>query len=178
MMFRTRIPPQICIIRKENSRRLEESRQEGTKLRIRGSSPELYCQKSRLISFESDLMKYFVAEAEPLEGCVHKNQTFQKGVMFNDGCEALCSCGDSGKVTCKSRCPQVANNSSDQCVSVPDPNDPCCTVVFCDVTLADHDVNKISKCPVLYLTKNSQSFVAVIRSSVKSVDWSHVKIYF
>ncbi|KAL0269358.1 UNVERIFIED_CONTAM: hypothetical protein PYX00_007120 [Menopon gallinae] len=83
-------------------------------------------------------------EAESMETCVHKNQTFHKGEMFNDGCEAICSCGDGGKVQCKPRCPQSSKNSSDQCVHVPDPADPCCTVVFCDVTLNDQDVNKIT----------------------------------
>ena len=85
-------------------------------------------------------------ETEPIEGCTHKNQTFQRGEMFNDGCEAVCSCESGGKIRCKPRCPQLTNNSSEQCVQVPDPADPCCTVVLCDVTLGDQDVSKSGLC--------------------------------
>lgn len=47
------------------------------------------------------------------------------------------------------RCPAVHNNSStDRCVELPDPTDPCCTVVLCDVTLGDHDVNKAGEAVV------------------------------
>lgn len=40
------------------------------------------------------------------------------------------------------RCPPVNNTSEERCVELPDPTDPCCTVVLCDVTEGDHDVNK------------------------------------
>jgi hypothetical protein len=48
----------------------------------------------------------------------------------------------SSKFLC-CRCPAVHNiSSTDRCVELPDPTDPCCTVVLCDVTLGDHDVSK------------------------------------
>lgn len=82
-------------------------------------------------------------ETEPLEGCTYKNQSYQRGDTINDGCFAVCTCGEAGQVLCKPRCPAVHNNSSsDRCVELPDPTDPCCTVVLCDVTLGEHDVNK------------------------------------
>ncbi|PSN34747.1 hypothetical protein C0J52_21325 [Blattella germanica] len=82
-------------------------------------------------------------ETEPLEGCTFKNQSYQRGDTINDGCIAVCTCGEAGQVLCKPRCPPVANNSStDRCVELSDPADPCCKVVLCDVTLADHDVSK------------------------------------
>nr|CAD7567674.1 unnamed protein product [Timema californicum] len=81
-------------------------------------------------------------ETEPLEGCTFKNQSYQRGDIIKDDCNAICKCGQGGKLTCKPRCPQVNTNSSDRCVELPDPADPCCTVVLCDVTLGDHDVSK------------------------------------
>ncbi|XP_023718167.1 putative epidermal cell surface receptor isoform X3 [Cryptotermes secundus] len=82
-------------------------------------------------------------ETEPLEGCTFKNQSYQRGNTFNDGCLAVCTCAEAGQVVCKPRCPAVHNvSSTDRCVELPDPIDPCCTVVLCDVTLGDHDVSK------------------------------------
>ncbi|XP_063232172.1 putative epidermal cell surface receptor [Bacillus rossius redtenbacheri] len=81
-------------------------------------------------------------EVEPLEGCVHKNQSYQRGEVIKDGCEAVCKCGEAGRVVCKPRCPPAASNSSDRCVSVPDPADSCCSVLLCDVTLHDQDAGK------------------------------------
>ncbi|XP_069671926.1 putative epidermal cell surface receptor isoform X2 [Periplaneta americana] len=83
-------------------------------------------------------------ETEPLEGCTFKNQSYQRGDTIKDGCLAVCTCAEAGQVLCKPRCPPVNKNSSssDRCVELPDPNDSCCTVVLCDVTLTDHDVSK------------------------------------
>lgn len=35
--------------------------------------------------------------------CVYKKETYQRGVTFNDACEAVCSCEEGGFVTCKPR---------------------------------------------------------------------------
>lgn len=78
----------------------------------------------------------------PLEECMYNNKTYQQGDVFNVGCESVCSCGEDLMVTCKPRCPAMAQNSSDRCVALPDPTDLCCTVVRCDVTLEDHDTSE------------------------------------
>lgn len=82
------------------------------------------------------------SEPEPRESCTFKNKTYSRGQTFFDACESSCSCGDAGNVTCKPRCPPTEAKVSDRCVAVPDTADPCCTVVFCDVTLGDHDIGK------------------------------------
>lgn len=42
-------------------------------------------------------------EPEALEGCFYKNMTLQRGEIYQDGCNATCSCGEAGKVNCKAR---------------------------------------------------------------------------
>jgi hypothetical protein len=76
--------------------------------------------------------------------CHYKNATYQRGIKFDDGCEKRCTCGESGEVFCNPRCPPPPNNnaSDDKCVTVRDPQDNCCILVLCDVTLADQDINK------------------------------------
>ncbi|XP_066992928.1 putative epidermal cell surface receptor isoform X2 [Anabrus simplex] len=82
---------------------------------------------------------------EPLEECTFKNETYQRGDVFNDGCEAVCTCEEAGKLACKPRCPAMPNNSSDRCVTLTDPTDSCCKVVRCDVTLGDHDASEVGQ---------------------------------
>lgn len=79
-------------------------------------------------------------EAEPTEDCVHKNESYKRGSIFKDGCERVCTCEAAGQVNCKARCPPVQNNT-DTCLLLPDPKDPCCKILLCDVE--EHDVNKM-----------------------------------
>uniref|UniRef100_A0A8D8RZF6 Epidermal cell surface receptor n=2 Tax=Cacopsylla melanoneura TaxID=428564 RepID=A0A8D8RZF6_9HEMI len=79
---------------------------------------------------------------EPKEGCLYKNELRKTGEEFNDACEAVCTCEEAGHISCKPRCPpKVSNTTSDRCVAVPDPNDSCCMVVLCDVSIQEHDVH-------------------------------------
>ncbi|XP_019877243.2 putative epidermal cell surface receptor isoform X2 [Aethina tumida] len=85
-------------------------------------------------------------ETEPLEICTFKNKTYNRGDIFDDGCEKVCTCEAAGATSCKSRCPEVVK-PSDRCVEVPDPNDPCCKKVLCDVTLDDHEPDREEEKP-------------------------------
>jgi hypothetical protein len=50
-----------------------------------------------------DYNKLNATETEPLEGCTFKNQSYQRGNTFNDGCLAVCTCAGAGQVLCKPR---------------------------------------------------------------------------
>ncbi|XP_076257887.1 stranded at second transmembrane protein isoform X2 [Rhynchophorus ferrugineus] len=76
-------------------------------------------------------------EMEPLEICSHNNKTYNRGDTFHLNCSEVCTCEIAGKVTCKPRCPPT-QKTSESCVEIPDPSDPCCKKVLCDVTLDDH----------------------------------------
>lgn len=77
------------------------------------------------------------AESESINGCSHKNQTYKMGQMFHDGCLATCFCHENGVVNCTARCPHQNGTSSDNCLSVEDPKDPCCSILYCDVNTGD-----------------------------------------
>ncbi|KAL1129700.1 hypothetical protein AAG570_012644 [Ranatra chinensis] len=71
-------------------------------------------------------------------GCVYKNLTYKSGETFNDSCTAICHCEEDGHVSCKPRCaPSNMTGPSDQCLTLKDSNDPCCTVLYCDVNAND-----------------------------------------
>ncbi|XP_060536769.1 putative epidermal cell surface receptor isoform X1 [Cylas formicarius] len=80
-------------------------------------------------------------ETEPIEMCTYKNNTYNRGDVFNKDCLEVCTCLRGGKAHCKPRCPQT-KKTSDRCVEVPDPNDSCCKQVLCDVTLDDQEHEK------------------------------------
>lgn len=90
--------------------------------------------------------------------------------MFNDGCESVCSCEEAGKVHCKPRCPKIQKKTSEQCVQVPDPADPCCTVVLCDVTLGDQEVSKSGWLSHLKKKKITLFIGVLILNNVSGVD--------
>lgn len=39
-----------------------------------------------------------------VEGCLHRNQTYEIGEAFNIGCEQKCICEKDGVVECQGRC--------------------------------------------------------------------------
>lgn len=83
-------------------------------------------------------------ETEPIEYCTFGNKTYNRGDSFNKSCSEVCLCEAAGKMSCKPRCPET-KKTSDRCVEVPDPSDPCCKKVLCDVTLDDHDDHEHDK---------------------------------
>ncbi|XP_028134992.2 putative epidermal cell surface receptor isoform X2 [Diabrotica virgifera virgifera] len=80
-------------------------------------------------------------EEEPIEFCSYKNKTLNRGDIYKEECSEICKCEAGGKMSCKPRCPP-ATKTSDRCVEVPNPADPCCKKVLCDVTLEENESDK------------------------------------
>ncbi|XP_076317548.1 uncharacterized protein LOC143229290 isoform X2 [Tachypleus tridentatus] len=66
-----------------------------------------------------------------VDGCKFKNETYENGDMFMDGCEAICSCEGGGRISCVPRCPFMTT-SGPRCVELPDPSDTCCRIMVCE----------------------------------------------
>lgn len=74
--------------------------------------------------------------------CSFDGRKYAFGEHFEIGCDSVCTCfATSRTVECAPRCPpkNITHAMQEQCVTVPDPNDACCHIEFCDVTLDDHD---------------------------------------
>ena len=68
-----------------------------------------------------------------MSSCTFENKTHAAGASFISGCDT-CACGNDGRVTCKPRCPAAQMpDSHPLCFKVPDRQDPCCTMLVCDV---------------------------------------------
>lgn len=78
---------------------------------------------------------------EDSEGhCLYNGQRYAYDARIEDGCDRLCKCmAPDGQVECQPRCPKMNHTTSEQCVTVPDPNDSCCKIEFCDVSLDGHE---------------------------------------
>ncbi|XP_066148430.1 putative epidermal cell surface receptor isoform X2 [Euwallacea fornicatus] len=85
-------------------------------------------------------------ETEPLEMCAYGNKTFNRGDIFKKDCAEVCICEAAGRLSCKPRCP-LPKKTSDSCVEIPDPSDPCCKKILCDVTLDDHQEHEKDDAP-------------------------------
>ncbi|XP_044730252.1 putative epidermal cell surface receptor isoform X2 [Chrysoperla carnea] len=70
--------------------------------------------------------------------CIYKNKTYQVEEEFVDECQN-CTCQQNGKVLCKPRCEAIVNNQPDKCVVITDPQDKCCPILRCDVSLNEKD---------------------------------------
>ncbi|XP_070202959.1 uncharacterized protein [Littorina saxatilis] len=72
----------------------------------------------------------------PRTGCYFKNQVYQKGQKWDDGCDYTCECVDdmTGVYRCTDKCPPNSNPLPDpvRCKMVQDPQNPCCPVPYCD----------------------------------------------
>lgn len=72
--------------------------------------------------------------------CVYNGNNYAVNEKIEDGCETICTCMDkTGRIECEPRCSKMNHTTSEQCVTVADPNDVCCQIELCDVTLNDHE---------------------------------------
>ncbi|CAL1285069.1 unnamed protein product [Larinioides sclopetarius] len=66
----------------------------------------------------------------PFDGCEFNNVTYDRGVAFEDGCEARCTCEGRGHVSCVPRC-TILSAGGPSCKEVQDPDDHCCKIMVC-----------------------------------------------
>ncbi|XP_054711339.1 uncharacterized protein LOC129220928 [Uloborus diversus] len=64
------------------------------------------------------------------DGCEYNNVKYDRGVQFEDGCEARCYCEGQGNLTCVPRC-NVLSTGGPACREIPDPDDHCCKIMVC-----------------------------------------------
>lgn len=82
--------------------------------------------------------------------CMADGKKYNINELVEMGCESICKCIPGiGLVECQPRCPKTNHTTAthEQCVSVPDPKDPCCHIELCDVTLDDHEQGAIAILP-------------------------------
>lgn len=106
--------------------------------------------------------------------CVYKGRKYAINERIEDGCENICKCmASSGNVECEPRCPKQNEtaSSSDECVSVPDPKDPCCRIDLCDVNDDDHEQSPVivPPPPSFINAKNNRTSNGKIRDHEKLV---------
>lgn len=82
-------------------------------------------------------------------GCFHGNKTYDVGQIFFDGCAYKCTCREGGIRECEERCPVYIDTVGyENCIWIPAPNDPCCTIPVCDrnqtikIGVIDNDASK------------------------------------
>lgn len=79
--------------------------------------------------------------ALPFDGCEFKNESYNQGERFYDGCEQQCQCMGYGDMVCLSRCPPTAPAPGQNCYTLPDASDPCCNITVCDKPFLDPSQN-------------------------------------
>ncbi|XP_076111945.1 uncharacterized protein LOC143080130 isoform X2 [Mytilus galloprovincialis] len=68
--------------------------------------------------------------------CTYKEQYYQQGQTWYDGCSYRCTCEDAEKgiYRCLSRCPEYPLSHGSECTLVSDPRDPtCCQMRVCGI---------------------------------------------
>ncbi|XP_050037028.1 uncharacterized protein [Dermacentor andersoni] len=66
-------------------------------------------------------------------GCVHRNRTYDPGMVFYDGCDHKCVCHTEGLVECQDRCEVYVDTVGyEDCQWAPAPDDACCMIPYCD----------------------------------------------
>ncbi|KAK9497345.1 hypothetical protein O3M35_004679 [Rhynocoris fuscipes] len=126
----------------------------------------------------------------PMAGrsCVYNNVTYMNGEKFNEGCSNSCNCSD-GEIVCGPRCPQTnMTANTDQCLSVADRKDPCCTILYCDVNASDDiaddrmEVKLLSAVPAnstsLTINLDGKDLLDELefQISTNQIDWQKAKI--
>lgn len=87
--------------------------------------------------------------------CLYNGKRYELNEEIKDGCTQICQCNDNSEVTCRPRCPKMNHTTSEQCVTFRDPNDSCCEIELCDVTLDDHEQSPIVIVPPPMTTEPS-----------------------
>lgn len=70
----------------------------------------------------------------PKAACQVKNETYGVGAEWFDGCEYKCQCSEKFEILCQPRCkvlPPDADTDDARCELRRDPEDDCCSVMFC-----------------------------------------------
>ncbi|XP_077537764.1 uncharacterized protein LOC144149908 isoform X3 [Haemaphysalis longicornis] len=66
-------------------------------------------------------------------GCLHRNRTYDAGVVFYDGCDHKCVCHAGGLIECQDRCEVYVDTVGyEDCQWAPAPDDACCMIPYCD----------------------------------------------
>ena len=68
----------------------------------------------------------------PSDGCEFKNATYAMEERWYDGCAQQCQCMGFGDVFCLPRCQPTQPELGEDCYTLPDVTDNCCTVTVCD----------------------------------------------
>ncbi|CAG0885187.1 unnamed protein product [Darwinula stevensoni] len=85
--------------------------------------------EDRIVTEVPDPSMHHVTE---LKACKYNNETFAVGEDFHDGCEYKCTCTASLEIQCEPRCSLRADATAPpSCMLEPDPNDECCSLLFC-----------------------------------------------
>ena len=74
-------------------------------------------------------------------GCVDRNQTYQPGQTWYDGCEYKCWCSDSKEILCEPRCKIITENVDSSCELMLDPTDSCCQTMVCPEVWPGNNTN-------------------------------------
>ncbi|GFW97730.1 putative epidermal cell surface receptor [Trichonephila clavipes] len=95
----------------------------------------------------------------PFDGCEYNNVTYDKGVTFEDGCEARCTCEGRGHVSCVPRC-TVLSAGGPTCTEVQDPDDHCCKIMVCSFP-GSTEKEQVEGLPIKVLSALAQNGTSV-----------------
>lgn len=77
--------------------------------------------------------------------CEYNGERYNFSETIKSDCVETCTCQGNGKVLCEPhRCPKMNHTTSEKCLTLNDPNDSCCKIEVCDVTLDDYEAAPMS----------------------------------